>query len=100
MLNDRMLFWKEEGIRFNLIFNKNFIFEENLTNAEINAKIDKEYTVTNGLYKFNSNGASNDIFISRDQLYDIIDKNYRNYKIIFELYLKIQNDDIIQVAKK
>ena len=95
-LSDRSLFWKDKGLIFKLVYDRNLIFKEKLSNAEINDIIDRQYTITNGLYKINGNNMSN-VFISRETLYKIIEETYIKLFIVFKYYLKIDKSKFIEV---
>ena len=94
-------FWKAGALKFNLVCNDKETIVRPLTRDEINRKIDEEYSQVDGLYKYSKYQNDNrSIFISREELTDILSKQYFYACIVFNYKIKIDKDLIISLYKK
>ncbi|MCM1514669.1 MAG: hypothetical protein NC090_06735 [Anaeroplasma bactoclasticum] len=90
----KLVFWKEEAIRFNIECDENKTFVRYLNPNEIGSIIDNEYKVTEGLYKFNNGDENKSVFVDRSQIYEIIAKKYFFVCIVFKYEVHFDNRKI------
>ena len=89
-----------DSIKINIECDPNKSFVRKLSDNEINTIIDRDYKVTNGLYKYcESNDDSRSIFISREQLFDLINKKYFCARIVFRREIKINYNEVVFIDK-
>lgn len=94
-------YWKENALKINLVCNEEKTIVRSLTRDEINRKIDEEYSQVDGLYKYSKYQCDNrSIFVSREELIDILSKQYFYACIVFNYKIEIDNKSIISIYKK
>ncbi len=70
-----------------------------LTDSEINSIIDEKYKVSNGLYKYcDGSDESRSIYISRDELFELLYKKYCFAHIAFQKKTYIKYDEIVSLT--
>lgn len=84
-------FIKENTIKFNIEFNLNKEIERKLNDDQINIKINEEYQLINGFFRYSEYNNKYDYkLLSRDELFNQIKEDY----IYFELEYRIKFKDI------
>ena len=94
---DNFFLWVDGAIRFNTECDKENTYVRKLNDFEINDVIEKEYKVSEGLYKYNEGDNNRNIFITREELYDLISKRYSVACICFRWNISIDAKNIILI---
>ena len=91
----------ENAIKFNLICDEKQCFVRRLNSYEINGIIDRDYKIINGLYKYcESRDDSRSVFITREQIYDLLEKKYFYAKIVFKYKIIFDYDNILALDEE
>ena len=99
----QVTFYNEGAIKINLECDEEKSFVRKLNSNEINTIIDRDYKVFNGLYKYcESSDDSRSIFITREQVFKLIEKKYFYSRIVFryKIVYDYNNIYIIDVEDK
>lgn len=95
------LLWCENSIKYKAEAYKENTIIRPLNNNEINYMIDNNYSLYNGLYKYSEYGNdSKSIFLTRDELYKIIEKNKVILVIVFKFKILLNYNKILILRKK
>ncbi len=95
------LFKSKDALKINLVCDEGKSYVRKLNNEEINTIIDRDYKIINGLYKYcDSSDDSRSIYISRDELFDLVSKKYFVSQIVFKQALYVNVKEILEVESK
>ena len=86
----------ENAIRINLLCDEEKTTVRRLSSNEINGIIDRDYKVVNGLYKYcESKNDPRSVFISREQIYNLIEKKYYYAQVVFKYKVEVDYNNVL-----
>ena len=91
------IIWEKDGISIKVECDTKNTMVRFLTDNEIEDLIDKKYSLRNGLYRINDNPNFDGSFISREELFKIIKKNYFLITISYNYMLDFNDEKIYKV---
>ena len=69
-----------------------------LNSNEINSLIDRDYKIVNGLYRYaDSQNDSSSVFISREEVYKLIQEKYFYASIVFKYKFYVDKNTVLKV---
>ena len=93
-----LLLLKENSIKINIVLDTEKSFVRKLNSNEINSLIDRDYKIVNGLYRYaDSQNDSSSVFISREEVYKLIQEKYFYASIVFKYKFYVDKNTVLKV---